>query len=157
MKKLTHQENNMHKIVTIFSLIVSALAIPHMASAQMVNELKFREAKAAMDRIFSTLPEKIECTNFVELRERHDHRDLNTKQATAQKYIFRLSNANFKFGGNYTMLGNDPSVVIYAMPSGGSDATLIVSVNDRGEGKLLAASPPLPQPNTCQAGMMISR
>lgn len=147
----------MRKFSIIGTLMVSVLVIPHMATAQMVNELKFREAKAAIDRVFSNLPEKIECTSFVELREQHDYRDFKTKQATAQKYVFRLSNANFKFGGSYTMLENDPSVVIYSMPSGGSDATLIVSVNDRGEGKLLAASPPLPQPNTCQAGMTISR
>jgi len=147
----------MRKIAIVTTLMASVFMGPNMASAQMVNELKFREAKAAMDRVFSNLPEKIECTSFVELRERHDYRDFNTKQATAQKYIFRLSNANFKFGGSYTMLENDPSVVIYSMPSGGSDATLIVSVNERGGAKLLAASPPLPQPNTCQAGMQISR
>jgi len=51
-----------------------------------------------------------------------------------------------------------PSLVIYSMNSGGSAINLIVRVdNVTLEGTVLAISGNLPQPNTCQVGMKVTR
>jgi hypothetical protein len=145
----------MRKIAIITALMTSVFMAPTMASGQMLNPMEFREAKTMLDRVFSNLPDKIECTNFVEL-QRNNPRDMSTTQATVQKHVFHLTNANLKLSGGYVLSDKDTSTVIYSLSSGGSDMNIIVGV-DMFEAKVLAVAPPLPQPNTCQAGMQLVR
>jgi len=145
----------MRKTAIVTALMTTFFMAPNMASAQMLNTLENRDAINMMDRFFSKLPDKIECLNIVQL-QRNNPGDMNSKQATAQKHIFRLTNANLKLTGGYALMDNDPSVVIYSLTSGGSDMNIIVGL-DMLEAKVLAVAPPLPQPNTCQTGMQVAR
>jgi len=145
----------MRKIAIVTALMSSVIMAPNMASAQMLNSLENRDAINMMDRFFSKLPDKIECLNIVQL-QRNNPGDTKSKQATAQKHIFRLTNANLKLTGGYILMDDDPSVVIYSLTSGGSDMNIIVGL-DMLEAKIRAVAPPLPQPNTCQAGMQVAR
>ena len=145
----------MRKIATLTVLMASIFVAPNMASAQMLNALENREAINMLDRFLSKLPDKIECLNIVEL-QRNNRSDLKTKQATAQKHVFRLTNANLKLTGGYILMDDDPSVVVYSLTSGGSDMNIIVGI-DTFEAKVLAVVPALPQPNTCQTGMKVAQ
>jgi len=141
---------------TTAAFIAGSLAIASVASAQMLGSYseEMRSSKLVMDRI-EKLPDTIECVSVVKLM-RHNPGDVRTKQATARKYVFRLSNINMNMTGGYQLMESEPSVAVYSMHSGGAVNNLFVRV-DMNAAKLLVASPALPQPNTCQLGMEVVR
>ncbi|MEL7014788.1 MAG: hypothetical protein AAGL18_12985 [Pseudomonadota bacterium] len=145
----------MHKPAIVTALVASVFMASNTASAQLLNPLENRQAFTMIDRMLSKLPDKIECISLVEY-QKHNYRDTKTKQASAQKHIFRLTNMNLKLTGGYLLMEDEPSTVIYSLTSGGSDMNIIVGL-DLYEGKILAIAPPLPQPNSCQAGQQLFR
>lgn len=142
-----------------FGLTAMLLAIPGHASAQALQTYseEYQGAKRTIDQVLARLPEKITCINVT--KERPINRgDLSTVSASSQVYVFTLTNTNLKLAGYYQLSMTSPSLVIYSMNSGGSAINLIVRVdNVTLEGTVLAISGNLPQPNTCQVGMKVTR
>jgi len=136
--------------------MIGSFAISTAASAQLLGSYseEMRNSKIVMDRI-AKLPDTIECISVVKLKQ-HNPRDIQTKQATARKYVFRLSNVNMNMTGGYQLSSTEPSVAVYSMQSGGGVSNLFVGV-DMNAAKLLVAAPALPQPNTCQTNMEVVR